>query len=280
MDFCVTNALSEASVTLEEIDAISVTTGPGLIGGLIVGLMYAKGLSHVTEKKIIHINHLEGHILSPRLSDSKLQYPYLALLISGGHTELIHVKSVGNYSVLGRTLDDAAGECIDKVAKMLGLGYPGGPFVEDMAKKGNPYAYKLPAPMIDSLNLDLSFSGLKTAARLLIEKLLKQMDVHCFINDFCASFQSTIAQVLSVKSLKAISKAVGITEFVLVGGVACNLYIQKQIREALKPLGVGLVVPPKVLCTDNAAMIAWAGIERINAGRDVNKHCLDPRMKL
>jgi len=278
MDYCIKSALEQASLTLADIDAISVTVGPGLIGGLIVGMMYGQGLSHVAKKRFVYINHLEGHILTARLANENLEYPYLALLISGGHSEFVYVKGVGDYQVIGRTLDDSVGECIDKVAKMMNLGYPGGPVVEKMALSGDHKKYPLPIPMLKSDNCDLSFSGLKTAARLLIQDLLKQMPLKDFVNDVCASLQYSIARSLVLKTKKAIQEINLQTNFALAGGVACNLYLQAELQKAIAP--VQLITSPKVLCTDNAAMIAWAGIERIQAGLDGQKRSLNAQMRL
>lgn len=278
MDYCVKRALEESGVTLLDIDAISVTVGPGLIGGLIVGMMYGQGLSHVANKKLIYINHLEGHILTARLVNQDLEYPYLTLLISGGHSEFVYVKGPGDYEVIGRTLDDSVGECIDKVAKMLGLGYPGGPAVEKMALSGDYKKYPLPIPMLKNDNLNLSFSGLKTAARLLIQELSKQMPIEDFVNDVCSSLQYSIVKSLVLKSKKAIQEIALQTNLVLAGGVACNLYIQSELQKAISP--IRLITSPKVLCTDNAAMIAWAGIERIQAGLDNHKYSLNAQMSL
>lgn len=278
VDCCVKMALEEAGLTLNSIDAISVTVGPGLIGGLIVGMMYGQGLSHVAKKKLVYINHLEGHILTARLTNQDLEYPYLALLISGGHSEFVYVKNTGNYEVIGFTLDDSVGECIDKVAKMLGLGYPGGPLVEKMALSGDHTKYPLPVPMLKNDNLNLSFSGLKTAARLLIQDLFKQAPIEDFVNDVCASLQYSIVRSLALKSKKAVQELDLQTNVVLAGGVACNLYIQSEIQKAISPLR--LITSPKVLCTDNAAMIAWAGIERIQAGLDDRKYSLNAQMRL
>ncbi|AVP88097.1 DNA-binding/iron metalloprotein/AP endonuclease [Candidatus Phycorickettsia trachydisci] len=278
MDYCVKSALERANLTLDEIDAISVTVGPGLIGGLIVGMMYGQGLSHIVKKKLLHINHLEGHILTARLANKDLDYPYLALLISGGHSEFIYVKGTGDYQVIGRTLDDSVGECIDKVAKRLDLGYPGGPVVEKMALSGDHTKYPLPIPMLKSDNCDLSFSGLKTAARLLIQDLLTQMRLEEFVNDVCASLQYSIVRSLVLKTKKAIQELNLRTNLALAGGVACNLYFQSELQKAISP--VKLITSPKELCTDNAAMIAWAGIERIQVGLDDQKHSLNAQMRL
>jgi N6-L-threonylcarbamoyladenine synthase len=277
LGFCIKEALSVADTALEEIDAISVTTGPGLIGGLIVGIMHAKGLAHVSNKPLIHINHLEGHILTSRLTNN-VEYPYIVLLVSGGHTQFISVRDVGKYQILGQSLDDAVGECFDKTARLLGLDYPGGPAIEKLAQKGDPHRYALPLSMVNKTGSDLSFSGLKTATRLLIEKS-PDRDNENFIPDVCASLQHTIAKILALRAVNAIKMLnYEPKSFVLAGGVASNLYIRKYIKDSLK--NIDLIAPPVHLCTDNAAMIAWAGIERLQNKLVDNKYCLSPNLAL
>lgn len=279
LNFCISQALEIAGTTLSDIDAISVTSGPGLIGGLIVGIMHAKALAHVSSKPIININHLEGHILTARLT-SNISYPYIVLLISGGHTQFISVQEVGQYKILGQTLDDAVGECFDKTAKILGLDYPGGPAIEKLAQDGNHLRYKLPLSMVSRQGADMSFSGLKTAARLLINDLVNTNQQN-HIADVCASLQHTIAQILSLRAIKAIEMLeYQPKNFVLAGGVAANLYIRKYLEGQLSNRGINLVAPPVHLCTDNAAMIAWAGIERIHQGLVENNYRLDPNLAL
>jgi N6-L-threonylcarbamoyladenine synthase len=251
----------------EDIDAIAATCGPGLIGGVIVGSMYAKALCSALKKPFIAVNHLEGHSLTARLT-SNLKFPYLLLLASGGHSQFVAVFGVGKYKILGRTLDDSAGEAFDKVAKLLDLGFPGGPIIEELARKGDPNKYKLPLCMKNRKGCDMSFSGLKTAVLLITQKnTLSRQDVF----DLCATFQSTVAKTLAQKSINAIKEFENLAlesnkTFVLSGGVAANLYIRSVIENAISQFGFTLVCPPPSLCTDNAAMIAWAGIERLKLG--------------
>ena len=290
VELCISQALSQSSLTLEDIDAISVTSGPGLIGSLIVGVMYAKALAHVAKKPLININHLEGHILTSRLTND-LEYPFLVLLLSGGHTQFVLVKDFDDYKVIGQTIDDAAGECFDKAAKMMGLGYPGGPMIEKLAREGDKTKYSLPLPMSTIDSSDMSFSGLKTAVKNLIyeiasssssSKLNSSNSNSSKLNnpeltfeekcDISASLQHCIAKILSIKTKKALQIArqiharqihnPQINTLVLAGGVAANQYIKNYISEFLSP-DCKIISPPIDLCTDNAAMIAWAGIERI-----------------
>lgn len=259
-------ALTQASVSLKEIDAIATTCGPGLIGGVLVGTMFGKALSSVLKKPFIAINHLEGHALSAMLTE-QVDYPYLLLLASGGHCQFIIVKSLGNYEIIGQTLDDAVGEAFDKVAKMLNLGFPGGPIIEQKAYHGNKHKYLLPQPITNQLGCNMSFSGLKTAVRSVINNINK-ID-HEIINDISASFQYTVGEILSKKTLAAIeiyrqtyyNKAI-----VLSGGVAANQYLRDVIQKAVNPYGYKLITPPIKFCTDNAAMIAYAGVERLKMG--------------
>jgi N6-L-threonylcarbamoyladenine synthase len=277
LGLCIKESLKTAGVTLEQIDAISVTSGPGLIGGLIVGIMHARGLAHVARKPLININHLEGHILTARLTNN-VEYPYIVLLVSGGHTQFISVKGAGQYNIIGQSLDDAVGECFDKTAKILGLEYPGGPEIEKLAQKGDPYKYDLPLSMVNKPGADLSFSGLKTATRLLIEK---ERDKNNFVPDICASLQHTIAKILSLRAVNAV-KILDYRpkSFVIAGGVASNLYIRDYLQKSLMKLELSLVAPPVHLCTDNAAMIAWAGIERIQNNLVNDQYFLHPNLRL
>lgn len=263
-------AFYESGLKISDIDAIAATTGPGLIGGVIVGTMFAKGLASVTKKKFIAINHLEGHALTVRLTD-KIEFPYLLLLASGGHCQFLAVLGVGQYKILGQTLDDAIGEAFDKTAKMLGLGYPGGPLLEKLAKNADPKKYKLPFSMVERDGCDMSFSGLKTAVRLLIEKLGDMDDKK--IADVCASFQYTISEILSRRTANAISLFQNYIlendnyNMALSGGVAANLYLREVLSNSIADKGFKLITPPINLCTDNAAMIAWAGIERLRLNK-------------
>lgn len=260
-------ALRQANLELKDIDAIAVTAGPGLIGGVIVGTMFAKGLVSVLKKPFIAVNHLEGHALTARLT-SDVQFPYLLLLVSGGHCQFIAALGVGQYKILGSTLDDAVGEAFDKCAKLLGLGYPGGPAIEKLAKLGDPKTYKLPLSMTDRAGCDMSFSGLKTAVRKLVES---QGDLtEKVIADICASFQYTVAEILAARLGNAIEMFLGYAgghrSFVIAGGVAANLYLRERLEKVVAKKGFELTAPPVALCTDNAAMIAYAGLERLQLG--------------
>jgi N6-L-threonylcarbamoyladenine synthase len=258
IDGLVEQALSEAGLGLGELDGIAATGGPGLIGGVMVGVMTAKAIAFAHEKPFLAINHLEGHALSVRLTE-QVEFPYLLLLVSGGHCQLLTVRGPGDFTRLGTTIDDAAGECFDKTAKLLGLGFPGGPAVERAAKGGDINRFKLPRPMWRKPGCDFSFSGLKTAVRLMAESLPKN-DPQA-IADLCASFQRTVGDVLVDRCGNALARAPSDT-LVVAGGVAANTYL----RGRLEGLGVRLVAPPIKFCTDNGAMIAWAGIERLRRG--------------
>jgi len=261
-------ALAESKTELEQITAIAATSGPGLIGGVIVGSMFAKSLCSVLNKPFIAVNHLEGHALTARLTDN-IPYPYLLLLASGGHCQFVAVLGLGKYKILGATIDDAVGEAFDKVAKMLSLPFPGGPEIEKRAKFGDPHKYKFPKPIINSGDCNMSFSGLKTSVRTLIMSLQAIDDT--VINDIAASFQFTIGEILSSKILEAIKSYAQITNdphknIVIAGGVAANKYLQEILGDCVKARDYQLIYPPTSLCTDNAAMIAYAGLERYNNG--------------
>ena len=243
-------ALKEANVTLEDIDAIAVTQGPGLVGALLVGVSYAKGLSFVTGKPLVPVNHIEGHIAGNYLSHQDLKPPFLCLIISGGHTHLVHVKDYHEFEILGKTRDDAIGEAFDKVARVVGLGYPGGPKVDKLAKEGAPNI-KLPVTHFD--NLDFSFSGIKTAVINLNHK-----DPNINKADLCASFQKAVTEMLINNIEKAI-KIYNEDGIVIAGGVSCNSYIRDSFEKLGKDLKINVYFPERVLCTDNAAMIAAAG---------------------
>lgn len=269
LEASVKKALSDANMTLDEIDAIAVTTGPGLIGGVIVGTMFAKGLASVINKPFIAVNHLEGHILTPRLT-SNITFPYISLLVSGGHCQFVAVLGLGKYKILGETLDDAVGEAFDKTAKLLGLGYPGGPMIENLAKFGKDDAYQLPFSMVERAGCDMSFSGLKTAVRRIAEAEKNISDE--FIRNICASFQYTVGEILCRRSINAIEMFNLLVDtahdghFILSGGVAANMYLRERLQNTLAKYGFNLSAPPISLCTDNAAMIAWAGLERLQLG--------------
>ncbi len=243
-------ALKEANITMEEIDAISVTQGPGLVGALLVGVSYAKGLSYVTKKPLIAVNHIEGHIAGNYLTYKELEPPFICLIISGGHTHLIRVKSYNDFQVLGKTKDDAIGEAFDKVARVIGLGYPGGPKVDELAKKGNP-SIKLPVTHLE--NLDFSFSGIKTAV---INLNHKSSDINKA--DLCCSFQVAVTNMLLTNVRKAIDMF-NADKIVIAGGVSRNSFIRDSFNNLEKEKNVKVYYPEPVLCTDNAAMIASAG---------------------
>ncbi|MCR9110149.1 tRNA (adenosine(37)-N6)-threonylcarbamoyltransferase complex transferase subunit TsaD [Marivita sp. XM-24bin2] len=263
LDLCVENALEAAGKNLSEIDAIAVTAGPGLIGGVLSGVMMAKGLSAGTGKPLIGVNHLAGHALTPRLTDG-LEYPYLILLVSGGHCQFLQVNGPTNFSRLGSTIDDAPGEAFDKTARLLGLPQPGGPFVEQAAILGDETRFAFPRPLLDRPGCDLSFSGLKTALLRQRDQLvtsqggLRRVDV----NDLCAGFQAAVRDVLVEKSRRALDVCSGITGFAVAGGVAANTQLRSALETLSKARGIPFVAPPLSLCTDNAAMIAFAGAEK------------------
>ena len=266
------DSLHKANIDLTKIDAIAATSGPGLIGGVIVGSMFGKGLASVLKKPFIAVNHLEGHALTARLTSS-ISYPYLLLLVSGGHCQFVVVKALGKYKIIGKTIDDSVGEAFDKVAKMLGLSFPGGPEIEKIAKFGDPYKYCLPKPIINQQECNMSFSGLKTAVRVLINSLGSFSDQNSY--DIAASFQYTVGEILTTKTLKAINiyeeflgdSFLGEKKMVIAGGVAANQYLRNILRLKVEEVhGYELITPPMNLCTDNAAMIAYAGIERLAAG--------------
>ena len=267
IDRLVARALQNAGTTIDEIDGIAAAAGPGLIGGVLVGLTTAKALALVTRKPLLAVNHLEGHALTARLTDG-IGFPYLLLLASGGHTQLVAVRGVGDYVRLGTTIDDAIGEAFDKVAKLLGLGYPGGPQVEREARTGNPERFTLPRPMHGRPEPNFSLSGLKTAMRLEAERMapLGPSDVA----DLCASFQAAIVDVIVDRTrvgLRAFREAAGHpTALVVAGGVAANQAIRSALERFAVESGLRLAAPPIELCGDNGAMIAWAGLERLRLG--------------
>lgn len=261
----VDQALESAGVTFAEIDAVAVTAGPGLVGALVVGLAYAKGAACATGLPLIGVNHLEGHIYAARLLDPGLEPPLVALLVSGGHTMLVFVPEWGRYEVLGGTLDDAAGEAFDKVAKLLGLGYPGGPVISRLAAEGDPHAIPFPRPMLRSDDLDVSLSGLKTAVIQYVERERRE-GRELRLPDIAASFQAAVTDVQVAKTLKAV-RSHAARAVVLAGGVAANPALRESLRAALAVEGVTLSVPPFDLCTDNASMIAAAAHDALVSGR-------------
>ncbi len=282
LDTLIEEALLRAGVTLDDIDAIAATSGPGLIGGLIVGLMTGKAIARATGKPLYAVNHLEGHALTARLTDG-LSFPYLMLLVSGGHTQLILVKGVGDYERWGTTIDDALGEAFDKTAKLLGLPYPGGPAVERAALTGNGERFDFPRPLVGDARLDFSFSGLKTAVRQAAQSLEPVSDQD--IADICASFQRAISRTLKDRigrGLKRFKTDYGSVEqpaLVVAGGVAANQVLRATLQELCNKNGFDFIAPPLQLCTDNAAMIAWAGAERFAAGLPADGLDVAPRSR-
>lgn len=269
MDGLVMAALSEAGISLADIDAVAATAGPGLIGGVLIGLTTAKALAYAAKKPLVAVNHLEGHALTARLTHG-VEFPYLLLLVSGGHSQILQVDGVGQYKRIGTTIDDALGEAFDKTAKLLQLGYPGGPAVEKMAAEGNARRISLPRPLIGRDEPNFSFSGLKTAVRHEAEALapLSRQDVA----DICASFQAAVSDVVADRVGLAVRRFAGALGdgrppvLVVAGGVAANKAIRNRLDVVMSNLNGRLVVPPGNLCTDNGAMIAWAGAERLAAG--------------
>nr|WP_295671182.1 tRNA (adenosine(37)-N6)-threonylcarbamoyltransferase complex transferase subunit TsaD [Sphingomonas sp.] len=253
-------ALSDAGVTLAEVDAIAATAGPGLIGGVMVGLVTGKALAHAAGKPLIAVNHLEGHALSPRLTDPDLDFPYLLLLVSGGHCQLLLVEGVGAYRRLATTIDDAAGEAFDKTAKLLGLGFPGGPAVERAAALGNPLAVALPRPLKGSAEPHFSFAGLKSAVSRAVDARQHSAE------DIAASFQQAVVDCLIDRTTRGLERADGATALVVAGGVAANQAVRNALQKLAMDNSLRFVAPPLWLCTDNAAMIAWAGAERFAKG--------------
>jgi N6-L-threonylcarbamoyladenine synthase len=271
LDQLVKTALDQANVTFKDLDGIAVTGGPGLIGGVIVGVMMAKAIAAVHNLPFLGINHLAGHALTARLTED-LEFPYLLLLVSGGHCQILIVYGANHFQLLGTTIDDAVGEAFDKIGKLLGFSYPAGPQIESLAKEGNPERFKFPRPLLGRAKqaspYAFSFSGLKTAVRTCIQEhtSLTYKDKA----DICASFQAAVGDVLSDRCHNALKwcedKKLPIQSLVIAGGVAANEYLRKHLTLIANQHSVKLVAPPLSLCTDNAAMIAWAGIERIKLG--------------
>lgn len=259
-------ALADSRLELADVDAIAVTSGPGLIGGVIVGVMFAKAIASVMKKPLIGVNHLEGHALSVRLSVD-IEFPYLILLASGGHCQFLLAEGVGRYKKLGGTIDDAMGEAFDKVAKLLNLGFPGGPAVEKAALSGNSKRFDFPKPLCDRKGCDFSFSGLKTSVRNLALSLHEEGKLDDQAKaDIAASFQRTVAEITANRLENAIEMAGDVKTLAVAGGVAANLSLRTVMESAAVSHGLVFAAPPLKLCTDNAAMIAWAGIERFHLG--------------
>ncbi|EHH69283.1 tRNA (adenosine(37)-N6)-threonylcarbamoyltransferase complex transferase subunit TsaD [Gluconobacter morbifer] len=264
----VRTVLDKAGLALPDIDTFAATTGPGLIGGLIVGSSYAKGLAMALGRPFIAVNHIEAHILTPRLPSlgAGLRFPYLTMLVSGGHCQCVSVEGTGHYVRLGGTIDDAAGEAFDKVAKMLGLGWPGGPALEKLALEGRDDAFDLPRPLRGRDGCDFSFSGLKTAVSRLIEPQGKGALSRQFAADVAASFQRAVADVMADRAEHALALAPASTALVVAGGVAANQMLRARLEKVAARHGIPFIAPPLRLCTDNAVMVGWAALERLHAG--------------
>ncbi len=259
----VSAVLQDSGLALDDLDAIAATAGPGLIGGVMVGLVMAKSLAMASDKPLIAVNHLEGHALSPRLDDADLAFPYLLLLVSGGHCQILRVKGPGQYQRMATTIDDALGEAFDKSAKLLGLGYPGGPALEKLAQSGNAAAVPLPRPLLGSKEPHFSFAGLKSAVLRAVESGRYEKA------DIAASFQVAATDCLIDRlgfALRQIGSDSGIETLVIAGGVAANQHIRGQLTQFADDNGLAFSAPPMWLCTDNAAMIGWAGVELLSAG--------------
>ncbi len=270
INLVVTQALEEAQLGWEQIDAIATTCAPGLVGALLVGQTAAKTLAMVHNKSFLGIHHLEGHIYATYLGDPTLEPPFLSLLVSGGHTSLIYVKDCGVYETLGQTRDDAAGEAFDKVARLLKLGYPGGPVIDSLAKQGNPQAFKLPEGKVSLPEggyhpYDASFSGLKTAVLRLVQKLENESRDLLPLSDIAASFQETVAKGLTKRAIKC-ALDYGLTKITVGGGVAANSALRNYLSEAATPHNIQVIFPPLKFCTDNAAMIACAAADHFQRG--------------
>jgi N6-L-threonylcarbamoyladenine synthase len=284
LDTIILEALKQADTSLDQIDAVAATSGPGLVGGLIVGVMTGRAIAAATDKQFIGINHLEGHALTARLTDN-LAFPYLLLLVSGGHTQILLVSGVGHYERWATTIDDALGEAFDKTAKLLGLPYPGGPHVEEMAKMGDGTRFALPRPLLGDKRLDFSFSGLKTAVRHAASDAapLSGQDVA----DLAASFQEAVADTLFDRVSRSLVQfherfpVAHLPALVVAGGVAANQRLRAMLLDLSSRHGFRFIAPPAILCTDNAAMIAWAAAERLALGDDfIQETIIRPRWPL
>lgn len=282
LDGLVTRALKTADLTFNDLDGVAATAGPGLIGGVIVGLMTAKAIALVHKLPFIGVNHLEGHALTTRLTN-ETPFPYLLLLVSGGHCQLLHVKGLGDYVRLGSTIDDAVGEAYDKTAKMMGLPYPGGPALEVIAREGDPTRFDLPRPLLNRKDCDFSFSGLKTAVRKHVLELAARNELGDQERaDIAACFQAAVADVLDNRVSRAMTRTkdqLGAQpRLVVAGGVAANQALRTRLAQTCETNGFTLEVPPVGLCTDNGAMIAWAGLEHLAAGH-TSPMDLEPRAR-
>ena len=256
IDEVVKRALNEAKITLDEVDVIGVTYGPGLVGALLVGLQYAKGLAYATGKPLVGVNHIEGHICANYIEHKDLKPPFVSLVVSGGHTFIVHVKDYGVYDVIGQTRDDAAGEAYDKIARALGLGYPGGPKIDKLAKEGNEDAIKFPRASFQDNSLDFSFSGLKSSVLNYLNKC-KMQDIEVNKADVAASFQKALIDVLNQNVIKTCEEK-NVKKIAIAGGVASNSSLRETLIESANKRGIEVLFPNPILCTDNAAMIGSA----------------------
>lgn len=269
--------LRESGTTPEQLDGVAYTAGPGLMGALLVGAAIGRSLAYAWDIPAVAIHHLEGHLLAPMLDEPRPEFPFVALLVSGGHTQLMEVRGVGNYQLLGCTLDDAAGEAFDKTAKLLKLGYPGGPKLAELAKQGDPTRYKFPRPMTNRPGLDFSFSGLKTFA---LNTLHKEGDDLQTKADIARAFEDAVADTMVIKCRRAMEKT-QLNRLVIAGGVSANLHLRQRLKEMGEKLGISVYYPRHELCTDNGAMIAYAGMLRLQAGeREANTFSARPRWPL
>ncbi len=283
LDHLIRRTMAEANKNFSDLDAVAATTGPGLVGGLMVGVMTAKAIAAASGKPFIAVNHLEGHALTARLVE-EISFPYLLLLMSGGHCQLLATYGVGQYERLGSTIDDAAGEAFDKTAKLLGLSYPGGPAVERAAREGDANRFPLPTPLLGRPGCDFSFSGLKTAVRRTAEACVAERGALYPTDraDICASFQTVMGRCITDRLQHAIDAfraktGDGPLPLVVAGGVAANLYLREQIKSVARENNMSFHAPPLALCTDNGAMIAWAGLERFSLDASINDQEKAPR---
>lgn len=272
-----TELLQQCALKKSDIDAIAFTKGPGLVGALMTGALFGRSLAFALHIPAIGVHHMEGHLLAPLLTEQPPAFPFVALLVSGGHTMLVAVQGIGHYTILGESIDDAAGECFDKAAKMLELPYPGGPNIAKLAEQGDPQAFELPRPM-HGKGLDFSFSGMKTAVHNLIKDHPTDRhnpNDHRIRADIAASFQFAMVDTLTKKCLKALEQT-GMKRLVIAGGVSANQQLRKQLEQQLAKIGATVYYAPPALCTDNGAMIAFAGWQRLNAGfsDDLAVNCL------
>jgi N6-L-threonylcarbamoyladenine synthase len=269
------SVLETAGVTLPDVDALAATSGPGLATSLMLGLSFAKGMAVALRKPFLAINHIEGHLLSPFLNEAEGPCDSVGLVVSGGHTLLVRIHGIGRYTLLGRTLDDAAGEAFDKVGKLLGLPYPGGPNVDKAAAAGDPKRFRFPRSMLASKDFDFSFSGLKTSVRYLLPELEPVP-----VADVCASFQEAVVDVLAHKTLRAVRES-GVSTLAISGGVSCNKRLRERFASECAVAGVRLLLAPPTLCTDNAAMIGYVAALRLEAGEGTQLESeISPNLKI